>query len=158
MAFSFAVIKMSCNLLEIVFPQHCERSQCHWITHFKMLREFPGGPVVMTRCFHCRGLGLIPGGETKIPQAVQWGQKKKQKSINSCYINFNPIKKRGSWLWNNLHIMRAAEEKRQRQKIILQMSYKKTREINFRFSGEMIGDTPLSCSYFMQKAAKHLFY
>ena len=38
-------------------------------------REFPGSPVVRTRCFHCRGLGSIPGWGTKIPQAAQHGQK-----------------------------------------------------------------------------------
>ena len=32
-------------------------------------REFPGGPVVRTRRFHCHGLGSIPGWGTKIPQA-----------------------------------------------------------------------------------------
>ena len=31
-------------------------------------REFPGGPVVRTLPFHCRGTGLIPGRGTKIPQ------------------------------------------------------------------------------------------
>ena len=30
-------------------------------------REFPGGPVVRTRRFHCRGPGSIPGQGTKIP-------------------------------------------------------------------------------------------
>ena len=33
-------------------------------------REFPGIPVVRTRCFHCWGPGSIPGGGTKIPQAI----------------------------------------------------------------------------------------
>ena len=40
-------------------------------------REFPGGPVVRTPCFHCGGVGSIPGQGTKIPQAVQCGQKTK---------------------------------------------------------------------------------
>ena len=26
-----------------------------------MFREFPGGPVVKTQCFHCQGPGSIPG-------------------------------------------------------------------------------------------------
>ena len=34
----------------------------------KNFREFPGGPVVRTWCFHCQGLGSIPGWGTKIPQ------------------------------------------------------------------------------------------
>ena len=40
--------------------------------------EFPGGPVVRTRRFHCSGLGSIPGQGTKIPQAMWLGQKSKQ--------------------------------------------------------------------------------
>ena len=35
------------------------------------IREFPGGPVVRTRPFHCRGLGSIPGQGTEIPQATR---------------------------------------------------------------------------------------
>ena len=34
-------------------------------------REFPGGPVVKTLCFRCRGTGSIPGQGTEIPQTVQ---------------------------------------------------------------------------------------
>ena len=41
--------------------------------------EFPGGPVIRTQHFHCRGPGLIPGWGTKIPQAVRRGQIKKKK-------------------------------------------------------------------------------
>ena len=36
--------------------------------------EFPGSPVVRTCCFHCGGLGSIPGQGTKIPQATRHGQ------------------------------------------------------------------------------------
>ena len=32
--------------------------------------DFSGHPVVKTLCFHCRGLGLIPGQGTKIAQAA----------------------------------------------------------------------------------------
>ena len=42
----------------------------HW-------REFPGGPVLRTRRFHCCSLGSIPGQGTKIPQAV-WSKNNKQ--------------------------------------------------------------------------------
>ena len=42
-------------------------------------REFPGGPVVRTRCFQCNGPGSIPGRGTKIPQAMQRGPKEKKK-------------------------------------------------------------------------------
>ena len=43
------------------------------------MREFPGGLVVRTRRFHCGGPGSTPGWGTKIPQAAQCGQKKKNK-------------------------------------------------------------------------------
>ena len=39
------------------------------------IQEFPRGPVVRTRCFHCCGPDSIPGGDTKIPQTVQYSQK-----------------------------------------------------------------------------------
>ena len=32
--------------------------------------DFPGGPLVKTSCFHCRGKGLIHGQETKISHAM----------------------------------------------------------------------------------------
>ena len=38
--------------------------------------DFPGGPVVKTLCFQCRGAGSIPGRGTKIPHAVGHGQNK----------------------------------------------------------------------------------
>ena len=41
--------------------------------------DFPGGPVVKTLSFQCRGIGLIPGPGTKIPHAVQDSKKKKKK-------------------------------------------------------------------------------
>ena len=40
--------------------------------------DFSGGPVVMIPCFHCRGVGSIPGQGTKIPNAKQYSQKKKK--------------------------------------------------------------------------------
>ena len=43
------------------------------------VRDFPGGPAVRVPCSHCRGPGFIPGGGTKLPQAVQCSQKKKKK-------------------------------------------------------------------------------
>ena len=43
-------------------------------------RKFPGGPVVRTRCFHCWGLGSIPGQRTRILQGEWCGQKEKEKS------------------------------------------------------------------------------
>ena len=41
------------------------------------VREFPGGPVVRTLCFHCRGHGFDPW--TKIPHAPWHGQEKKKR-------------------------------------------------------------------------------
>ena len=36
----------------------------------KLAWEFPGGPVIRTWYFHCRGLGSIPGQGTKVPQEI----------------------------------------------------------------------------------------
>ena len=52
--------------------------------------EFPGGPVVRTQHFHCRGLGSIPGRGTNIPQAVQCNQK-------IIIINKTFFKKKEDW-------------------------------------------------------------
>ena len=41
------------------------------------LGEFPGGPVVRTLHFHCRGLGFDPWLGTKIPKAMWRGLKKR---------------------------------------------------------------------------------
>ena len=44
-----------------------------------MGEEFPGGPVVKTLCFHCRGPRFNPWlGGTEILQVLQLGQKKKK--------------------------------------------------------------------------------
>jgi len=43
-------------------------------------REFPGSPVVKTRCFHCQDLGSISGWRTKIPHSTAKKGKKKKKS------------------------------------------------------------------------------
>ena len=56
---------------------------CHKLDKF---REFPGGPVVKTWCFHCQGLGSIPGQGTKTLQAMQYGHKKREKLDSSEYI------------------------------------------------------------------------
>ena len=37
-------------------------------------RDFSGGPVVQTPCFHRRGAGSIPGQGTKIPHAAWHGE------------------------------------------------------------------------------------
>ena len=42
-----------------------------------MDKEFPSSPVVSIWCFHCRGLGLIPGQKTKIHKPHGTAKKKK---------------------------------------------------------------------------------
>ena len=54
--------------------------------------EFPGSPVVKTRCFHCQGPGSIAGRGTKIPQATQHGQKEKKKSDSIKYTTIFILK------------------------------------------------------------------
>ena len=44
-----------------------------------MEREFPGGPMVKTPCFHCRWHKFYPWSGSKIPLAAWHGQKKKKK-------------------------------------------------------------------------------
>ena len=44
-----------------------------------MFWDFSGGPMVKTLCFQSRGVGLIPGCETKIPQGTRYAQKLKRK-------------------------------------------------------------------------------
>jgi len=56
---------------------------------FKGLRKLPLRISLLVRTvhFHCRGMGLIPGGGTKIPQVVQCKQTKqtnKQKTTTSA--------------------------------------------------------------------------
>ena len=45
-------------------------------------RDFPGGPVVKTPHFQCRGYALIPGWGTKVPHAAWCNQKNKNKLKN----------------------------------------------------------------------------
>ena len=54
---------------------------------FKFIRkgqDFPGGRVVRTLCFHCRGPGSVPGWGTKILEAAQ--PKKKEKKRPKCFL------------------------------------------------------------------------
>ena len=48
--------------------------------------EFPGGPVVRARCFHCQGRGSIPGQRTKSPQATQCSQIKRRNKLSFCPV------------------------------------------------------------------------
>ena len=66
----------------------------------RFFREFPGGPVVRTRCFHCHGPGSIPGWGTKILQATQPKKKERKEGreegrrYGKTQMNFfsNPIR------------------------------------------------------------------
>ena len=62
-------------------------TECNFKTHISW--NFPGGPVVKTPCFHCRGLGFYSwlGNYNKIPHSSQCGQKGKK--INK-YKLINP--------------------------------------------------------------------
>ena len=60
---------------QTVFHSTCTIS-CFHQQHKMESREFPGGPAVRTRRFHCHGQGSIPGQGTKVPQAAQHGQKR----------------------------------------------------------------------------------
>ena len=55
-----------------------------------MIKGFPGGPVVKTPCFHCRGtaggVGLMPGQGTRIIYATQRGQEFKKKQQQEALI------------------------------------------------------------------------
>ena len=55
--------------------------------HFHF-QEFPGGLVVRTWCFHCCGLGSVPGLGTKILQALAAAA---AKSLQSCPTLCDPI-------------------------------------------------------------------
>ena len=48
-------------------------------TSEKKQRDLPGGPVVKTLRFHCRGMCSIPGQGPKIPHATWHGQKKRER-------------------------------------------------------------------------------
>ena len=52
----------------------------------KNLRNFPGGPVVNTPCFHCFGHRFNPRSGNMTPHAMQDGQKtKKAKTKNNLF-------------------------------------------------------------------------
>ena len=50
--------------------------------------DFPGGSVVKTLHFHCRGRGFIPGQGTKIPHASRCGQKWKKKKKKKGFLKW----------------------------------------------------------------------
>ena len=46
-----------------------------------LVQEFPGSPVVRTRCFQCHDPGSVSGWGTKIPQAEWFGQKTNKQKV-----------------------------------------------------------------------------
>ena len=70
------------SLLPLVYFHHwvqCLAGRRWWVYICKEWtdRDFPGGPVVKTSRFHCRGIGMTPCWRTKILPATQCNQKKK---------------------------------------------------------------------------------
>ena len=57
-------------------------------------QDFPGGPVVKTPHFHCRGSGLHPGPETSILHAVQPKSFKKEEASASVTIHLTTPKQK----------------------------------------------------------------
>ena len=53
-------------------PSESPGKPCDIILNKKIIdwREFPGGPVVRTQCFHCSCLGSVPGWGTEILQTT----------------------------------------------------------------------------------------
>ena len=61
--------------------------------------QFPGGPGVRIRCFHCCGLGSIPAGGTKILQEAWCNQnkiKKRAAQTRDCHVITGHVGKRAS--------------------------------------------------------------
>ena len=56
-----------------------------------LVQEFPGSPVVRTRCFQCHDPGSVSGWGTKIPQAEWFGQKTNKKSCGHNLVLKLPI-------------------------------------------------------------------
>ena len=55
--------------------------------------------MVRAWCFCFRGLGLIPGRGTNIPQAVLCGQKKKKKRLTEVQYVLIPTFPEVPWPW-----------------------------------------------------------
>ena len=50
------------------------------------MQKFPGGPVVKTLSFHCRGRRFHPWSANMIPHAVLHSQKKKARQLKECIL------------------------------------------------------------------------
>ena len=73
-------LSVSWRVLASRWEENRSRLKWYWahvLFQFKQVsREFPGGPVVRIRCFHCRDLGSVPRQETEISQTTQHNQNK----------------------------------------------------------------------------------
>ena len=77
----------------------CSDSYALWVVKrvLQGYKDFSGGTVIRTLNFHWRGMGSIPGQATKIPQATQQNQRKKEKEtiLWTHRLTWKPI----SWRW-----------------------------------------------------------
>ena len=76
--------------------------KCYQLTNSVLkvtyVRDFPGGPVVKTSPFNARGMGLVPGWGTKIPNALclenqnrrQYSKANLQSNIVTDSLNSGP--------------------------------------------------------------------
>ena len=69
-------------------------------------RELPGGPVVSTVLFHCRGHGPVPDQETKILPAVLTVWPKTRQNKTKSY--FKDIFYRSHLIWVLINIVNAS--------------------------------------------------
>lgn len=71
------------NYLNVNYTWHLNISEKSEFVHFKkQIPKFPRNPVVRTLHLHCSGPGSITDWGTKIPQALQHGQKKNLKCFS----------------------------------------------------------------------------
>lgn len=78
------------NYLNVNYTWHLNISEKSEFVHFKkQIPKFPYNPVVRTLHWHCSGLDSITDWGTKIPQALQHGQKKKSEMFQ-CFKKVNP--------------------------------------------------------------------
>ena len=76
----------------------------------KSLRESPGGPLVRTPRFHCRGRGFNPWSGMRIAQAAWCGQIKKQTTTKKTDEEFDMFtKKLLSWRYI-MYLMKYASQ------------------------------------------------
>ena len=73
---AYEILEGRHRMLPSLYPVPSTGPVIEWVSHKCWQWDFPGGPVVKTLCFQCRGLGSIPGRGTEDPHTVQHGGKK----------------------------------------------------------------------------------